>query len=45
MGDNVDVDERNGYMVQYMDEIDSSRMNTMGIGTEIFTLTSTKGFQ
>jgi hypothetical protein len=45
MGDNVDVDERNGCMVQYMDEIYSSRMNPTGIGIEIFTLTSIRGFQ
>ncbi len=43
--DNVDVDESNGCMVQYMDEIYSSRMNPTGIGIEIFTLTSIRGFQ
>jgi hypothetical protein len=54
MDDNVDVDEchssiwmdeMNGCMVQYMDEIHSFSMNPMGIGIEIFTLTSIRGFQ
>jgi hypothetical protein len=41
----IHLDEMNGCMVQYMDEIYSYGMNPMGIGIEIFTLTSIKGFQ
>jgi hypothetical protein len=41
----IHLDEMNGCMVQYMDEIHSLSMNPMGIGIEIFTLTSIRGFQ
>ncbi len=44
MDDNVDMDEMNGCMVQYMDEMNSFSMNPMGIGIEIFTLISIRGF-
>jgi hypothetical protein len=36
----IHLDEVNGCMVQYRDEIYSSGMNPMGVGIEIFTSTS-----
>jgi hypothetical protein len=41
----IHLDEMNGCMVRRMDEIYSFGMNPSGIGIEIFTSTSERGFQ